>query len=248
VAERTDVVAEAPLIQTENAAHGRSDFPRAHSESSVERPEVSGPGYLDTGSTVSTDDQFGVVQANGTRSTTMSLTFGGVKATADRWAFVAIFPPLEAIQEFKVQTGNYKCRQVTTTPSTAETRARVVGQETPMPSSGDCEVAVERVLLETEAHQFDAETAAPVIMKDANRHRSQPLHPECERKQGDCGGGEYREEPESAPRWSAINRIGDTTKLTLDTESPSHGSRDRKGAVSVRTNSPQRRRLAHPNA
>ena len=50
VAERTDVVAEAPLIQTENAAHGRSDFPRAHSESSVERPEVSGPGYLDTGS------------------------------------------------------------------------------------------------------------------------------------------------------------------------------------------------------
>jgi len=34
-----------------------------------------------------------------------------------------------------------------------------------------------------------------------------------------------------ASRWSAINRIGDTTKLTLDTEWPSHGSRDRKGAV-----------------
>lgn len=61
-----------------------------------------------------------------------------------------------------------------------------------MPSSGDCEVAVERVLLETEAHQFDTEMAAPVIMKDANRHRSQPLHPECEWKQGDCGGGEIQ--------------------------------------------------------
>jgi hypothetical protein len=34
-----------------------------------------------------------------------------------------------------------------------------------------------------------------------------------------------------ASRWSAINRIGDTTKLTLDTEWPSHGSRDRQGAV-----------------
>jgi hypothetical protein len=62
---------------------------------------------LTPGVTVSTDDQFGVVQANGTRNTTMSLTFDGVKATANRWAFVAVFPPLEAIQEFKVQTGNY---------------------------------------------------------------------------------------------------------------------------------------------
>ena len=38
-----------------------------------------------------------------------------------------------------------------------------------------------------------------------------------------------------ASRWSAINRIGDTTKLTLDTEWPSHGSRDRQGAVGFET-------------
>jgi hypothetical protein len=41
-----------------------------------------------------------------------------------------------------------------------------------MPSSGDCEVAVERALLETEALQFDSEMAAPVEMMDANWHRS----------------------------------------------------------------------------
>jgi hypothetical protein len=81
-----------------------------------------------------------------------------------------------------------------------------------MPSSGDCEVTVERPLLETEMRQFDCEMAAPVIMKDANRHRSQPLHPECEWKQGDCGGGKYREEPESASRWSAMGSIGRTIK------------------------------------
>ena len=58
-----------------------------------------------------------------------------------------------------------------------------------MPSSGDCEVAVERAVLETDTHQFDTEMAAPVIMKDAKRHRSQPLQRECEWKQGDTAGG-----------------------------------------------------------
>jgi hypothetical protein len=57
-----------------------------------------------------------------------------------------------------------------------------------MPSSGDCEVAVERALLETEAHQFDTEMAAPVIRKDAKWHRSEQLHRECEWKQGDAAG------------------------------------------------------------
>jgi hypothetical protein len=84
-----------------------------------------------------------------------------------------------------------------------------------MPSSGDCEVTVERPLLETEMRQFDCEMAAPVIMKDANRHRSQPLQPECEWKQGDCGGGKYREEPESASRWSAMGSLDSRSKKTF---------------------------------
>ncbi len=80
-----------------------------------------------------------------------------------------------------------------------------------MPSSGDCEVAVERALLETEAHQFDSEMAAPVIMKDAKRHRSEQLHRECEWKQGDAAGvnkGRNRNRP-------PVGRpSGDTTKIT----------------------------------
>jgi hypothetical protein len=95
-----------------------------------------------------------------------------------------------------------------------------------MPSSGDCVLAVERALLETEVHQFDTEMAAPVIMKNANRHRSQQLHPECEWKQGDCGGGEYREEPESASRWSGMGTIERTTKKPfLEGRSIEGGSR-----------------------
>ena len=79
-----------------------------------------------------------------------------------------------------------------------------------MPSSGDCEVAAERALLETAAHQFDTEMAAPVFIKDANRHRSQQLHRECEWKQGDAAGVKHREEPESASRWSAMGSTGRT--------------------------------------
>ena len=74
-----------------------------------------------------------------------------------------------------------------------------------MPSSGDCEVAVERALLETEARQFDTEMAAPVIRKDAKRHRSEPLQRECEWKQGDAAGvkrGEGRQLPPVGRRWA----------------------------------------------
>ena len=74
-----------------------------------------------------------------------------------------------------------------------------------MPSSGDCEVTVERPLLETEARQFDTEMAAPVSMKDANRHRSQQLHRECEWKQGDAAGvntGSNRNRPPVGRRWA----------------------------------------------
>jgi len=53
------------------------------------------------------------------------------------------------------------------------------------PSSGDCEVAAERALLETEVAEFGSEMAAPVEIEDPNWHRSEPLLKECEWKQGD---------------------------------------------------------------
>jgi hypothetical protein len=107
VAERTEVVAETPLLQTENATLGE-----VVSEERVQNLPLNGRRFVDLaaltpGVTVRTESQFSLVRANGTRDTTMALSFDGVKATANRWAFVAIFPPLDAIQEFKVQTGNY---------------------------------------------------------------------------------------------------------------------------------------------
>jgi Carboxypeptidase regulatory-like domain/TonB dependent receptor/TonB-dependent Receptor Plug Domain len=107
VSQRADVVAEVPLMQTENAALGE-----VVSTERVSNLPLNGRRFIDLaaltpGVTVRTESQFSLVRANGTRDTTMSLTFDGVKATANRWAFVAIFPPLDAIQEFRVQTGNY---------------------------------------------------------------------------------------------------------------------------------------------
>ena len=107
VSQRADVVAEAPLMQTENAALGE-----VVSTERVTNLPLNGRRFIDLaaltpGVTVRTESQFSLVRANGTRDTTMALTFDGVKATSNRWAFVAMFPPLDAIQEFRVQTGNY---------------------------------------------------------------------------------------------------------------------------------------------
>jgi hypothetical protein len=42
-----------------------------------------------------------------TRDNTMQMDFDGTTAVANRWAVSHVFPPLDAIQEFRIQTGNY---------------------------------------------------------------------------------------------------------------------------------------------
>ena len=107
VDERIEVTAEAPLIATENAALGE-----VVSRERIVNLPLNGRRFLDLaaltpGVTLTTSAQFSILKANGTRNTTMQLGFDGVTATANRWAFVAVFPTLDAIQEFKVQSGNY---------------------------------------------------------------------------------------------------------------------------------------------
>lgn len=107
VSQHADVVAQTSFLQTENATLGE-----VVSTERIENLPLNGRRFIDLaaltpGVTVRTESQFSLVRANGTRDTTMALTFDGVKATANRWSFVAIFPPVDAIQEFKVQTGNY---------------------------------------------------------------------------------------------------------------------------------------------
>lgn len=110
-----------------------------------------------------------------------------------------------------------------------------------MPSSGDCEFAVERPLRNGEACQFDCEMAAPVLIENANWHRSLELPQECEWKQGDSAGCVGRagmrlplvgdaqsatpapktflrrkhRRGAAASRWSAIHPLVGPTKLFL---------------------------------
>ena len=107
VVETLEVVAETPLMQTENAALGE-----VVSHERIINLPLNGRRFLDLaaltpGVTVRTSAQFSILRTNGTRDTTMTLNFDGVSATTNRWAFVAMFPSLDALQEFKVQTGNY---------------------------------------------------------------------------------------------------------------------------------------------
>ena len=107
VDERIDVTSDAPLITTENAALGA-----VVSRERIVNLPLNGRRFLDLaaltpGVTVTTSAQYSILKTNGTRNTTMQLGFDGVTATTNRWAFVAVFPSLDAIQEFKVQSGNY---------------------------------------------------------------------------------------------------------------------------------------------
>ncbi len=105
--ERVEVTAEAPLMQTESGALGV-----VVSQERVANLPLNGRRFLDLaaltpGVTVKTSAQYSVLKTNGTRATTMALSFDGVSATGNRSAWVAVFPALDAIQEFKVQSGNY---------------------------------------------------------------------------------------------------------------------------------------------
>src|SRR5262249_17163774 len=105
--ERIEVTAEAPLMQTESGALGV-----VVSQERVQNLPLNGRRFLDLaaltpGVTIKTSAQYSVLKTNGTRATTMALSFDGVSATANRSAWVAVFPSLDAIQEFKVQSGNY---------------------------------------------------------------------------------------------------------------------------------------------
>src|SRR5580658_8975093 len=89
----------------------------------------------------------------------------------------------------------------------------------PSPSSGDCEVAAERALLETEATQFDAEMAAPVRRRTPTGTGA-TLHKRVRMEAGRVGEGQEknflrkrkRREGRGASRWSAIRSGGRPAK------------------------------------
>ncbi|HYM11208.1 MAG TPA: TonB-dependent receptor [Bryobacterales bacterium] len=108
VVETVDVNAAAPLAQTENATLGEV----VGTERIVNLPlngrnfaqlAVLAPGVrIDNSGNVRTR-----IIADGARDINMQISVDGVTAVNNRHNFIVFYPSIDAIQEFKVQTGNY---------------------------------------------------------------------------------------------------------------------------------------------
>lgn len=107
--ETVEVSAAASLLQTENAVLGAV----VGSERIVNLP-LNGRNFaqlatLTPGVTVLTqfNGLFSRVSANGARDIAMQVSFDGVSVVNNRQNWVGMFPSLDALQEFKVQSSNY---------------------------------------------------------------------------------------------------------------------------------------------
>jgi len=107
ISESVSVTTTAALLNTENAALGQVVAPQT-----IANMPLNGRRFLDLaalapGVVMSSTSAQDIASAAGTRNTTMQLDFDGVTAVANRWAVAHLFPPLDAVQEFRIQTGNY---------------------------------------------------------------------------------------------------------------------------------------------
>ena len=113
VQQTVEITAAAPLLQTENATLGEV----VGSERIVNLPlngrsfvqlSVLTPGvrvYEPSQFTASTDGSR--IIANGARDAWMQVNIDGITMVNNRSNFVSLYPAIDALQEFKVQTGNY---------------------------------------------------------------------------------------------------------------------------------------------
>jgi hypothetical protein len=107
VAESVSVSATAALLNTENATLGQVVAPETIANMPLNGRRFIDLAILAPGVTMQSSSSQDIATAAGTRDTTMQMDFDGVTAVANRWAVAHMFPPMDAIQEFRVQTGNY---------------------------------------------------------------------------------------------------------------------------------------------
>jgi hypothetical protein len=113
VQQTVDITAAAPLLQTENATLGEvvgseriANLPlngRSFVQLSVLTPGVR--VYEPSQFTSSTDGSR--IIANGARDSWMQVNIDGVSMVNNRSNYVTLYPIIDALQEFKVQSGNY---------------------------------------------------------------------------------------------------------------------------------------------
>jgi len=107
VSESVAVSATAALLNTENATLGQVVAPETIANMPLNGRRFIDLAILAPGVTMQSTSSQDIATAAGTRDTTMQMDFDGITAVANRWAVAHLFPPLDAIQEFRVQTGNY---------------------------------------------------------------------------------------------------------------------------------------------
>lgn len=113
IQQTVEVNAAAPLLQTENSTLGSV----VGTERTVDLPlngrQFNDLAVLTPGVVVSDIDQHSsstagaLISANGQRPIWSQVNVDGVSMVNNRHAYVNIFPSVDAIQEFRVQTGNF---------------------------------------------------------------------------------------------------------------------------------------------
>jgi len=113
VQQAVEVTGTAPLLQTENSTLGSV----VGTERTVDLPlngrQFNNLAVLTPGVSVTNPDQHssstdgGLITANGQRPIWGQVNVDGVTMVNNRHAYVNIYPSVDAIEEFKVQTGNF---------------------------------------------------------------------------------------------------------------------------------------------
>jgi hypothetical protein len=108
VVETVEVSSVAPLLQTENSTLGEVVGPERIVNLPLNGRNFAQLAVLTPGVRVVAENAVRTdVVANGARDINMQVSFDGITVVNNRHNFVVFYPSVDAIQEFKVQSGNY---------------------------------------------------------------------------------------------------------------------------------------------
>ncbi len=108
VVETVEVSSASPLLQTENSTLGEVVTPERIVDLPLNGRNFAQLAVLTPGVRVVAENAVRTdIVANGARDINMQVSMDGVTAVNNRHNFVVFYPSIDAIQEFKVQSGNY---------------------------------------------------------------------------------------------------------------------------------------------